>query len=123
MESEFVPYQQVLEPISELKWWIRKGLFKTYEEAQIECIMDLISIIKNQKKMSKQTAVEWLQERLLLSLSDELKSLNGFFVIAKEMEKEQIVDAFGEGNKYNGWALQHEPEEYYNKTFKQQHDS
>jgi hypothetical protein len=42
------------------------------------------------KNNTKQlTAVEWLQERLLLSLSDELKSLNGFFVIAKEMEKEQ----------------------------------
>ncbi len=44
------------------------------------------------------TAVEWLQERLFLSLSDELKCLNGFFVIAKEMEKEQIIDAFGVGN-------------------------
>ena len=41
----------------------------------------------------KQTAVEWLQERLLLSLSDELKCLNGFFVIAKEMEKEQIINS------------------------------
>jgi hypothetical protein len=55
--------------------------------------------------MSKQTAVEWLQERLFLSLSDELKCLNGFFVIAKEMEKEQIIDAFKEGNLYHGWAL------------------
>jgi hypothetical protein len=26
------------------------GFYDTYEEAQIECIMDLISIIKNQKK-------------------------------------------------------------------------
>jgi hypothetical protein len=40
----------MLEPILEPKWWIRKGLFKTYEEAQKECILDLISIIKNQKK-------------------------------------------------------------------------
>jgi len=68
--------------------------------------------------MSKQTAVEWLQERLLLSLSDELKSLNGFFVIAKEMEKEQITEAFKEGNLYHGWALSHEPEQYYNETYK-----
>ena len=67
--------------------------------------------------MSKQTAVEWLQERLLLSLSDELKSLNGFFVIAKEMEKQQIKEAFKEGNLYHGWALKHEPEQYYNKTY------
>jgi hypothetical protein len=70
--------------------------------------------------MSKQTAVEWLQERLLLSLSDELKSLNGFFVIGKEMEKEQIIDAFKEGNLYHGWALKHEPEKYYNETYKKE---
>jgi hypothetical protein len=36
------------------------------------------------------------------------------------MEKEQIVDAFGEGNKYNGWALKHELEEYYNETYKKE---
>jgi hypothetical protein len=35
----------------------------------------------------KQTAVEWLEERLTLSFGDELKSVRGFFVIAKEMEK------------------------------------
>ncbi len=34
------------------------------------------------------------------------------------MEKEQITDAFKEGNLYNGWALRHEPEQYYNKTYK-----
>jgi len=70
------------------------------------------------EELSKQTAVEWLQERLLLSLSDELKSLNGFFVIAKEMEMKQIMDAFKEGNLYHGWALKHEPEQYYNETYK-----
>ena len=38
----------------------------------------------------KQTAVEWLEEKLKLSIGDELNSLNGFFVLAKEMEAEQI---------------------------------
>lgn len=66
--------------------------------------------------MSKQTAVEWLQEKLLISLSDELKCLNGFFVIAKEMEKEQIKDAFDEGNP-NGFIIKC-GEQYYNETFK-----
>ena len=37
----------------------------------------------------QQTAVDWLEERLNLSFGDELKPLRGFFVIAKEMEKEQ----------------------------------
>jgi hypothetical protein len=40
----------ILEPISEPQWWIRKGLFKTYEEAQKQCIMHLISIIKIETK-------------------------------------------------------------------------
>ena len=36
------------------------------------------------------TAVEFLEERLNLSFGDELKPLSGFFVIAKEMEIEQM---------------------------------
>ncbi len=59
------------------------------------------------------TAVEWLQERLFLSLSDELKCLNGFFVIAKEMEKKQIIDAC----KQCSYSYE-EAEQYYNETFK-----
>ena len=66
--------------------------------------------------MSKQPAVEWLQEKLLIYLSDELKCLNGFFVIAKEMEKEQIIDAFDEGNS-NGFIIKC-GEQYYNETYK-----
>ena len=65
--------------------------------------------------MSKQTAVEWLQEKLLISLSDELKCLNGFFVIAKEMEKEQHEMTFNEALNENSsrWF-----EKYYEETFK-----
>jgi hypothetical protein len=69
------------------------------------------------------TAVEWLQERLFLSLSDELKCLNGFFVIAKEMEKEQIIDAFGVGCHVESTRLIHYndmAEQYYNETFKKE---
>ena len=36
------------------------------------------------------TAVEFLQERLTLSFGDDIKPLIGFFVIAKEMEIEQM---------------------------------
>ena len=43
------------------------------------------------------TAIEWLEERLNLSIGDELKPLRGFFVIAKEMEKEQIEEAIENG--------------------------
>ena len=73
--------------------------------------------------MKKQTAVEWLQERLLLSLSDELKSLNGFFVIAKEMEKEMIINTHIAGMKFiavdpNKYV--EDAEEYYNGTYKKE---
>ena len=43
------------------------------------------------------TAVEWLEERLNLSIGDELKPLRGFFVIAKEMERKQIKEAIENG--------------------------
>jgi hypothetical protein len=33
------------------------------------------------------------------------------------MEKEQIEDAHKKGNEYNGWALKHEHEQYYNETY------
>jgi hypothetical protein len=72
--------------------------------------------------MSKQTAVEWLQERLLLSLSDELKSLNGFFVIAKEMEKEQIKEAYMSALPY-GLEYSHYDKfanKYYNEIYKKE---
>lgn len=45
----------------------------------------------------QKTAVEYLEERLNLSLGNELKSLRGFFVIAKEMEKSQIEKAIEDG--------------------------
>ena len=65
----------------------------------------------------KKTAVEWLVEQLPLiqqeGLRDEIKQ-------AKETEKEQIISAFKEGNLYHGWALKHEPEQYYNETFKKE---
>jgi hypothetical protein len=75
-------------------------------------------------KMEKQTAVEFLlikfneivkifdiDENHLILLLDAIKT-------SKEMEKEQITEAFKEGNLYHGWALKHEPEQYYNKTYK-----
>jgi hypothetical protein len=83
--------------------------------------------------MSKQTAVEWLIKQLttvdyncinktFLQNDNSLEGHNmrKLFHQAKEMEKEQIIDAFKEGNLYHGWALKHEPEQYYNKTYKKE---
>jgi hypothetical protein len=63
--------------------------------------------------MSKQTAVEWVLQKILI----ENGIVNADIEQAYKMEKEQIIDAFKEGNLYHGWALKHEPEQYYNKTY------
>jgi len=56
------------------------------------------------------TAVEWIEERLFLSMQEELKPLKGFFVVAKEIEKKQIADAYDISKKrYEGNG-----EDYYN---------
>jgi len=40
----------ILEPIAEPQWWIRKGLFETYEQAELACLQHLIKIVKEQQK-------------------------------------------------------------------------
>ena len=60
----------------------------------------------------KQTAVEWLVEQMKL---DELFNADYFIEQAKEMEKEQIKDAWINSltkGDYNS------ADEYYNETFK-----
>jgi hypothetical protein len=83
------------------------------------------------KEKAKQTAVEWLIDEITFSernlynwmwikLKTTLQGYNLEKIIekAKEMEKEQIKEAFEEGNLYHGWALKHEPEKNYNETYK-----
>ena len=73
--------------------------------------------------MSKQTAVEQflnaIKDQIPLS-KEYLEMIESYEKQAKEMEKEQIIDAFKEGNLYHGWALKHEPEKYYNETYKKE---
>ena len=68
----------------------------------------------------KQTAVEWLIEQLPLiqqeGLRDEIEQ-------AKEMEKQQIIDAYGVGNNdgcsymTDGKTEFKDAEQYYNETY------
>jgi len=66
------------------------------------------------------TAVEWLQEALMTS--ENAPNYNQWaFNKAKEMEKEQIIEAYGnvcfdEDGNYST------AEKYYNETFKTQED-
>jgi hypothetical protein len=74
----------------------------------------------------KQTAVEWLVEQLLKK--SNIQHINGFDDLvkqAKQMEKEQIIDAYEQGSEdgywhpENGYSNEFESaEQYYNETFK-----
>lgn len=65
------------------------------------------------------TAVEWLYEQLNglnKPILDEY--FQTVFSEAKEVEKQQIIDAISESNKSNNRNISLNPEQYYNKTFK-----
>ena len=65
----------------------------------------------------KQTAVEFLQECLSIHLSHQQQmQFEGLFQQAKEMEKEQIMDAYMEGGD---WEALPQPrfDNYFNQTF------
>jgi hypothetical protein len=62
---------------------------------------------------TKQTAVEWLQERY----NKNINLMPYDFEQAKEMEKTQIIDAFFGGYNYEGGQLEEKSEDYYSKTY------
>jgi hypothetical protein len=65
----------------------------------------------------KQTAVEWLYDNLKSHFEhdgDLLEVVQFSFEQAKEMEKQQIIDAYDKGNRY---MFEQSGEKYYNETF------
>ena len=62
----------------------------------------------------KQTAVEWLFNQLEFDESVSMDNIEEIFEQAKEMEKEQIMDAFN----YAQIELGMEANEYYEQFFK-----
>ena len=72
----------------------------------------------------KQTSVEWLANRIIdleerlrlkeINLNDFIEEKDLLVEQAKEMEKEQIENAFN----YGQFDLGMEADEYYNETFK-----
>jgi hypothetical protein len=76
--------------------------------------------------MEEQTAVEWLYNNLKSHFEqdgDLLEVVKMSFDIAKEKEKEQILDAHIEGQRvfdnyqHTQWTTD-QAEQYYNETFK-----
>jgi len=65
--------------------------------------------------MSKQTAVEWLIEQIKGYDND-----CEIFEEAKEMEQEQIIDAFDTGRRKGDWIF--DGEKYYEETYKNENN-
>jgi uncharacterized protein (DUF2342 family) len=69
-----------------------------------------------------QTAVEWLVEQLFKTNNNtnDVKKIDSKSIIeqAKEMEKEQIIDACESTSNTNFWVKYESFEQYYNETFK-----
>jgi hypothetical protein len=65
--------------------------------------------------MSKQTAVEWLVEQL--RMQTPLYTKEQIIEIAKEMEKQQIIDAYLAGMDTPHLEIRSD-EEYFNDTYK-----
>jgi len=76
---------------------------------------------------TKQTAVEWLEEQFIWMIEDGVDWFDAFHSVmsklekAKQMEKEQIVDAYeaGDGNgTASEWGYDViSSEQYYNETY------
>jgi hypothetical protein len=65
-----------------------------------------------------QTAVSWLQECLLNTLTHEQQmQVEGLFQQAKAMEREQIIEAAGTSCQYMCYNDRRSAEQYYNETY------
>jgi hypothetical protein len=72
--------------------------------------------------MKKQTAVEWLEVQIgnFLTSKNLMTNIDKLISQAKEMEKQQIEDAFEESRLVNPMVgMKHRKfKDYYNETFK-----
>ncbi len=66
---------------------------------------------------NKQTAIEFLMDKLFDPTFDNQKQIE-WFEQAKEMEKLQIKDAYQQGFNNAYFSNPLNPEQYYNETFK-----
>jgi hypothetical protein len=66
--------------------------------------------------MEKETATEWLFKQLWEEPKDKF-TWNAILMKAKEMEKEEIINAYIEASENPALILE-DAEQYYNETFK-----
>jgi hypothetical protein len=112
------------------KWQMERMKAREVESSIVKQLLDETTpkeLSKIDKQMSnKKTTVEWLQETLeSFGNKHELQvswtTVDELFEQAKEMEKEQIIDAYNNADSVDenniGWKS---AEQYYNETFGQQ---
>jgi hypothetical protein len=85
---------------------------------QIKRYVDCIGCDKKLKEMSKQTAVEWIQHQVKQQGITHYFSLTEILEQAKEMEKEQIIDAASDHCYPTRELARIDAEQYYNETYK-----
>lgn len=88
---------------------------------QSEMIKTLIAEIKPQDELYKQQtttmmAVEWLFSQIPFEWSSGRDAYEAL-AIAKQMEKEQIIKAWIDAERYNDSISKPLAEEYYNETY------
>ena len=72
---------------------------------------------------NKQTAVDWLEDKIATyDFSQGMAQMRKYILQAKQMEKEQIKDAYTDGCIGELYELNayYTSEKYYNETYKQQ---
>jgi dTDP-D-glucose 4,6-dehydratase len=93
----------------------------TYEKAEFNCLVNLIEIveykIKSKMENKKQSSVECLFEKLWETPKDKL-TWHSIFEQAKEMEKQNIINAYKQGQHDSEPIRPTDAEQYYNETFK-----
>ena len=65
----------------------------------------------------KQTAVEWLVDQLTHSISLQQKHIDDLKEQAKKMEKQQIIDTFGDSRILSITNNCNSGEQYYKETY------
>jgi hypothetical protein len=70
----------------------------------------------NSEQLAQHTAVEWLIEKMIAKQNGkgDSRSMDEIFEQAKEIEKQQIIDAYEKGDKYK---TEISGEQYYNETY------
>lgn len=74
-----------------------------------------ISKTETVKTMAQQTAVEWLEEKFNKWAEGRQFMLHDYFEIAKNKEKQQIMNAYIDGELQQGFEA--EAELYYNQQY------